>query len=73
MFQESKRQLVGLVFTVISVVVFSSVARFLDDPDALRTLKMKTALKVKTASNKAALGMLNIADQADAAYEKERL
>lgn len=72
MFQESKKQLIGLAFTILSVVAISVTARFMDDPDALALLKMRTAQKVKSASNRVALAALNVADRADLVYEGER-
>jgi hypothetical protein len=69
---ESKKQLVALAFTIATVVLVSVTARFMDDPDAVRSLKMKTARRIQILSDRTALMMVNLADRADAAYKKEQ-
>jgi hypothetical protein len=72
MMEEGKKQLVGLLFTALTVVVISVTARFMDDPDAVRSLKMRTATRLKGVANKTALTALNVADYADSVYESGR-
>ena len=73
MLQESKRQLVALVFTVATVVALNVVGRFLDDPDGIRTAKMRAARAVSKTADRGALVLVNLADKAEAVYERERL
>ena len=70
--QESKRQLIGLAFTVAAVVVVTVVGRAMDDPDAMRSLKMRGARYVSARSDRAALLFLNLSDRAERVYENGR-
>lgn len=72
MLQESKKQLVGLVFTILTVAAISITAKLMDEPDTLKTLKMKAARQVQVFSDRGALAFVNLADRADAVYKSEQ-
>jgi len=67
MFDESRKELVGLVFTVVTVVVVS----YLNEPDSMKTLKMYCADRLRRAANRAAFAALDVADYAAARYDEE--
>lgn len=70
---EAIRQTVILVFSIVGAVALAFVVRALDEPDFLRTAKMRAALAGKKACNTTALHLLNLADKAEGLYEQERL
>jgi hypothetical protein len=69
MSQEIKK----LIVAVISVVVTVAVARLMEEPDTIRTAKMRVAQRAQSWCNRRALFFLNAADRAEMEYEKARL
>lgn len=67
------KEVVGLVFAVTSVVCVGLAVRMMDEPDTVRTAKMRVALSMKEWCNRRALELLDLADKADSMYEKARL
>lgn len=70
--QQGKREIVGLAFTVLTVVAVSVTAKVMSDPDAMRSFKMRVARYVGARSDKVALLFLNLSDLAGTVYENER-
>lgn len=67
MFQESKKELIGLIFTILTVLAVS----YLNDPDSVKTTKMYLADRLKRAANRTAFAALDIADFAQNKYDEE--
>ena len=71
--EETTRQTIILVFSVLGTAGMLYVLRKFDRPDAGRTIKMAGALKVKRFANKQVDFWQNIADKAATTYQRERL
>lgn len=67
MWKESRKELIGLLVTVATVFIVQAA----NDPDAVRTLKMRGARKLRAVSNRGALVFLNLSDYADKLYQEE--
>lgn len=69
--QQGRRELIGFAFAVLTAVAVRMVVRYAEDPDALRTLRMRSALTVQRAADRAALECLHMADYARNVYERD--
>jgi hypothetical protein len=69
---ETKRQVIILVFSAIGTVVTISLVYYFSSPDSFKTLKMKAALKLKRLAQKQVDTWQSIADQAATLYNREK-
>lgn len=70
--KETARQTVILAFSVVGALAMMYVMRKANEPDAFRTFKMGSALKVKRFAQKRADWWQDVADKAATAYQRER-
>ena len=69
---EAKRQAVILLFSAVGTVVTIGLVYYFTAPDAFKTLKMKTALRVKRMAQQQVDIWQTVADKAATAYNRER-
>jgi len=69
--EETKRQVIILVFSAVGTVVTVYLVYKFSRPDSFRELRMRTALRVKHFAQKQADYWQKIADDAATMYHKE--
>jgi len=70
--EETSRQTVILIFTLVGTVLVIYVAAKLGEPDSFRRLKISSALAVKRYAQKQVDKWQEIADKAATIYNNER-
>jgi hypothetical protein len=69
---EAKRQTIILIFTLAGTVGTLYLVAYFSDPDALRSLRMRLALRAKRLAQWQVDKWQSIADQAATIYNRER-